>query len=510
MLIAFDGTWNEPSDEGSNKSEYRPEFGASLDHLRDVQDTNVVRFQRLYGDSDSLYLPGVGTRYGPLGKGIGGIGGAGVRSRVRLAYQAVCKRWAEGDDRLDIVGFSRGAATAIHFANTVRTLGIHYPARRPNRLPRWSTQLGLSNIPGAEASNSDKPTISFLGLWDSVGAFGIPVGSMREKLTFLDIHSIPSNVEVCAHALALDEYRRSFRPLRPTAHGETEKYEVWFRGVHSNVGGGYSDRGLSDIALSWMMHTALVAWRRGGLSVPPKFEQALDTADSMLDATPDWMIRPGLAALVPNPNGSIERPSKLPIIPHRWGRRKLASMDDGQVLVHHTATIRPPNHLDDHLHTNRPLTRRIPLDATIVFDPPDVRPPTREQICQSSALRIFRLIPVRPTSNFAFGKAGLLGYRGDHWCALGTAEQRWNQERPDGITINRESFLSVVQHWIKEDRPTAIHIPSGLVDYVENPLEEIPEVLRDQDAHAVARASVMLAQRVIDLHPTISETFPQN
>ena len=120
VLFAFDGTWNEPSALELSGRKARPEFGDPLDHLRDTTETNVLRFQRMYGDDRSLYISGVGTRYGTPGRILGGATGAGAQARIRQAYVTLCQQWEKGDHEVDVVGFSRGAALAIHFCNVAR------------------------------------------------------------------------------------------------------------------------------------------------------------------------------------------------------------------------------------------------------------------------------------------------------------------------------------------------------------------------------------------------------
>ncbi len=111
--------------------------------------------------------------------------------------------------------------------------------------------------------------IKYIGVWDTVGALGVPKRLLlfpkrHDRYAFLDT-ALNDDVQYAYHALALDERRDVFRPTvwaaRPEARnkwGETlaPPHQVWFAGVHSNVGGGYDDTGLSDISLRWMMHWA--------------------------------------------------------------------------------------------------------------------------------------------------------------------------------------------------------------------------------------------------------------
>ena len=97
-LYAFDGTWNEAKDKDDSHA----------------QNTNVFRFHQAYhkhSNTDDFYLPGVGTRLGVVGKIFGGAFGLGELPRLDEAYDHLCAAWAAGDRPIDIVGFSRGAAT---------------------------------------------------------------------------------------------------------------------------------------------------------------------------------------------------------------------------------------------------------------------------------------------------------------------------------------------------------------------------------------------------------------
>lgn len=230
-LYAFDGTWNQDKD-GTER------------------DTNVVWFDSAYV-GESFYQPGVGTKLGKTGKLIGGITGAGGRTRVKKAMKRLRKNFEEGDTTIDIVGFSRGAALALHFANKIASKGVETSAGKQT------------------------PKIRFLGLWDTVAAFGAPdiPANVGWKL------KLPRNVEHCFHALALDERRHAFKPERliaklkakvnkkTKAKKKTKKKkkaaphlgvveECWFRGVHSDVGGGNKNPALSSIALDWMFAKA--------------------------------------------------------------------------------------------------------------------------------------------------------------------------------------------------------------------------------------------------------------
>jgi len=234
-LYAFDGTWNEP------------DLTSDPDH---TTDSNVRRFFEAFQGTKN-YIAGVGTRYGALGRFVGGTFGAGAKKRLREGWHALAQNWAAGDHVIDIVGFSRGAAMALVFANIVEEYGVGVPGTK-----RWFPRRrhGLGWVRAYKKTVKDpKPRVRLLGLWDTVGSFGFPksfiIPFQKINLGF-DLSVPTASVDHCFHALSLDELRETFRLTH------VDGYEVWFRGVHSNVGGGYADRGLSDIALEWMFKKA--------------------------------------------------------------------------------------------------------------------------------------------------------------------------------------------------------------------------------------------------------------
>ena len=217
-LYAFDGTWNE--DEG-----------------HDIEDTNVVRFKELYQGNNAEYMEGVGTRFGIVGKFLGGIFGAGGQTRIKEMYDELCENYANGDKEIDIIGFSRGAALAVHFANKIGKEGIQ--------------------LKGGQA---EKPRVRFLGLWDIVGSFGLSFNNIlnfQEINLGYDIETVNKCVDNCFHAMALDERRESFNVTRLDPDNQFNNiHEVWFRGVHSDIGGGNLNVQRSNIALKWMLDQA--------------------------------------------------------------------------------------------------------------------------------------------------------------------------------------------------------------------------------------------------------------
>lgn len=229
-LYAFNGTWNSEKTDDV----------ATPEHESDL-NTNVVQFRDAY-DGDLFYLNGVGTRVGFVGKVFGGAFGVGGLHRLDEAIDYLEKREAAGDKTIDIVGFSRGAALALAFAN---------------RVAKHAKKTGRT-FP-----------IRFLGLFDVVGSFGIPfnLGPIKFQEYNLGYElNLPENVEYCFHAMALDERRQTFRVTRVK-----RATEVWFRGAHSDIGGGNGNVGLSSITLCWMLRKAAAC------KVPIRPAHILDT-----------------------------------------------------------------------------------------------------------------------------------------------------------------------------------------------------------------------------------------
>ncbi|MEE8262489.1 MAG: DUF2235 domain-containing protein [Gammaproteobacteria bacterium] len=215
-LYAFDGTGNK-------------------DNPGDGKDTNVLKFYQAYEDGyhaegKCFYVAGVGTQWGKLGKLLGSVFGTGGHKRIREAMKALEKNFKKGDTAIDIIGFSRGAALALEFANEIHDQRVN----------------GVK-----------EPPIRFLGLWDTVASFGLPGNNVN-----LGYHlTVPKNVGMCRHAIALDERRFTFPLTRVVQDTYTDRRlkdvrGVWFRGYHSDVGGGNKNQGLSSIALVWMFRRA--------------------------------------------------------------------------------------------------------------------------------------------------------------------------------------------------------------------------------------------------------------
>jgi uncharacterized protein (DUF2235 family) len=238
--------------------------GTSNRYCRD--NTNVVKFLALLdkraADQLVYYQPGIGTFVPP---GIYGRFRQWVRTRIDLAFATLLKyhvqnaytflmRYYEDGDEIYIFGFSRGAYTARVLAGMLYKVGLLAKGNEDMVSFAWQTYVtrdaevsrGFRNTFGRKAP------VSFLGVWDTVS-------SVQWALKMISLPHTRDNpiVGTVRHAVSLDERRAYFRSnlwIDPPRPGQ-DVLQVWFPGVHCDVGGGYleSEAGLSKIALKWMV-----------------------------------------------------------------------------------------------------------------------------------------------------------------------------------------------------------------------------------------------------------------
>ena len=231
-------------------------------------NTNVYRISKaitaIPGEQYSFYDDGVGADGTPIEKLLGGAFGAGLFQKIKDGYSAISNVYEEGDE-VFIFGFSRGAYTARSLAGMIAGCGL--PTKNPdtnlvnsafhayrNKDQRAAilATLGAYGLVNAQ--------ITMVGVWDTVGSLGIPAifGAVGPLYEFLDTGLHPDILNAY-HAVAIDERREEFPATlwtSPPAAGQTIE-QIYFCGVHGDVGGGYGDTGtgtaLCDITLSWMM-----------------------------------------------------------------------------------------------------------------------------------------------------------------------------------------------------------------------------------------------------------------
>jgi hypothetical protein len=231
------------------------------------------------GHPEPHYIEGPGVSRNPVNALRGGLTGADLSRGILDGYRWLAQEYRPGD-RIALFGFSPGAYTARSIAGMIGRAGLvaRPGGDRPDDLDRavaraYARYRELRAAPPGTAPDTGLPLayepgdpdipVTFIGVWDTVGALGIPAyigvpdlfGS-RKRYEFLDVRLNP-HIPHARHAVSLDEMRSPFRPTlwRDVAPHQDVK-QVWFPGDHCDVGGGHRERGLSDGALDWMMHEA--------------------------------------------------------------------------------------------------------------------------------------------------------------------------------------------------------------------------------------------------------------
>lgn len=260
IIICYDGTGNEYS----------------------ANNTNVVHvFESILRDENQVafYDPGVGT-FSSLGRTLGkkvgkilGLAfGAGLQQNIEDGYEYLMNRYNPGD-KIFLFGFSRGAFTARALAGMLYNFGILQKGSK-NLIPyvtKMYNNMSISRFTHTKSSSSPqdinkrdiinnfKQTFCheckphFIGVWDTVGSLGLFLGKK-----FFDV-KLNKDIKFAYQAMAIDEKRKKF-PVslwdENTKKDEQVIEQVWFAGVHSDVGGSYEVRHLSDISFEWMMEKA--------------------------------------------------------------------------------------------------------------------------------------------------------------------------------------------------------------------------------------------------------------
>jgi hypothetical protein len=277
LVLLFDGTWNT-------------EDGAT--------HTNIVRLREILADSLGagetsaskaisgavvggvehlvFYDPGVGTGlvYDRL---LGGSFGVGITTNIRQGYRFLSRWYAPGDE-VYVFGFSRGAYTARSLVGYVAAAGLlqapYCDWERENAAWSYYRTPPKDRLPGALAAlapyvhASSQMRIKCLGVFDTVGALGVPlVVARRLNARNHQFHDVVlgSITDINLHAIAIDEHRRPFEAA-PWTKPKFQRYrdsgrveQVWFPGAHADVGGGYARAdgagaaALEDVALDWMI-----------------------------------------------------------------------------------------------------------------------------------------------------------------------------------------------------------------------------------------------------------------
>jgi uncharacterized protein (DUF2235 family) len=278
IIICSDGTGNTAiKDRGTN-----------VFKLFEAVDLNGHRADPKLTPQVALYDDGVGTEsFLPL-KLLGGAFGWGLKRNVLDLYTGLVRIYDPGDS-IYLFGFSRGAFTVRTLAGIIAKCGIlnweltvttdamtkavaaaYRTYRRGYRTWLWrmfhlksvqdvreSSAAAMANFK-AEKQAGDAE-IHFMGVWDTVDAVGGPfhisdiINTFIHRFKFPD-RELSDTVNYAVQALSIDDARAAFEPL--LWEGRSNMEQVWFAGVHSNVGGGYPKQGMSLVTFDWIIQKA--------------------------------------------------------------------------------------------------------------------------------------------------------------------------------------------------------------------------------------------------------------
>lgn len=306
LVVCCDGTWNTPRTETNIFRTYQFLRGRLANASEASRGNGVLTCAGQAQDGADValfYDAGVGTTNW-LTRIAEGATGAGLSDNVRDAYHFLGHEYTSGAN-IYVFGFSRGAYTARSLCGFIKKAGL---LKSPSRidvdrayLNRYATEPGVAQrqpgwsfsdvktwknlltqsigdlagkVAGPDLATLPMHTdvkIRFVGVYDTVGALGIPlprVEKVNDAIVGFHDTSISSLVEHAVHALAVDEKRGPYVPALWTlgsggalALGQTV-LQVWFPGVHSDIGGGYPaapggpGKGIGDITLNFMLRQA--------------------------------------------------------------------------------------------------------------------------------------------------------------------------------------------------------------------------------------------------------------
>jgi uncharacterized protein (DUF2235 family) len=261
IIICADGTW-----EFKHGSFIKP------------VDTNVSKMYLAIKDTPDqvkYYDAGDGTgNVGEIEHLVQGITGDDLQQKMQGCFNAIVKNFTEGD-KIYLFGFSRGAYTIRSLGGMICDIGIPTKNLTATTFDECMTayrELDLDKKNSMLIALNQKyslfsPGIEMIGVWDTVGALGIPLklfaGLNEKEYGFLDT-TLHKDIKNAVQAIAIDEERVEFEPTLWTnfdgspKENDNQVTQVWFPGVHNDVGGGEVDNGrLANIPLFWMMTHAM-------------------------------------------------------------------------------------------------------------------------------------------------------------------------------------------------------------------------------------------------------------
>lgn len=238
LVVCCDGTMNEP--ESQTNVKLFKDAVSKFSKANDKRPAQIVHYEK-----------GVGTRAFEALRG--GIYGYGLGKRVLDSYgflrgECQLSKKLRQESRLYLLGFSRGAYTARRLSGLLNHSGI--PKKAVDEELGWELYKTKNTRDAAALKREGRffdVEVQMVGVWDTVKS--------TTDAPYND-NKLASNVKAGFHAMAIDE-RRKFFPVMRWDADKKRILQMWFAGVHSDVGGGYEQKRLSNVALRWMIHRAM-------------------------------------------------------------------------------------------------------------------------------------------------------------------------------------------------------------------------------------------------------------
>ena len=379
LIVCCDGTWND--------ADAKTHIHWIAEHCR-TKDTQSLRQQ-------PGYFAGVGTRPGEI-LGGGGLG-LGLSRNIRAAYRFVRDNWQPGDE-LFVFGFSRGAYTARSLCGFLRKVGLLDDPRWVDLAYLWYRLSGVSSehpqpsllsrllAPFIERRIAHQVDVTFLGVFDTVGALGVPfrtadlaaefgVDKLLDELhlgplgTFVNLSEdevrrpiegfhdteLSPHVKNAYHALAIDESRGPFLPTLWTKVPPTSTVEqAWFAGVHGDVGGNYhalpDDGHLAAVPLLWMMGKAAAL----GLELKPGAMEELRGAADPLAPQHDSLSKGWEKLFEVSPLNAEQRPIGNVARRHVDPEGRRFPLVEANETIHASVRLRLGKEVETHFEDGRP------------------------------------------------------------------------------------------------------------------------------------------------------------
>lgn len=251
-------------------------------------NTNVYKLYNMVEDrtenQTAFYDRGLGTGWRRL---TGNVAGMGISQNIYECYRFIFDNYLAGDD-IFLFGFSRGATTVRSLSAFIHLFGI-LPKARPELIKQAYKIYKIENSVERKQHADDFVSrhhnqwvkIKFLGVWDTVDALGLPLKKLNTFIDWMPMFrhkfhnlTLSESVEHARQALAIDDERLIFHPKiwdKEIKEYQTMK-QVWFSGMHTDVGGGYKEQELSDIPLLWLIEEA----KKASLKIYPKHKVTIN------------------------------------------------------------------------------------------------------------------------------------------------------------------------------------------------------------------------------------------